>query len=534
MRQLRFKKGNPQQLMLLPPSLEELIPSEHIVRVVNKVVDGLDLNPLLNRYKAGGTSSYHPRMLLKILIYGYLNNTYSSRSLEEATKSNIHFMWLSGMQHPDHNTINRFRGQRLQGLLKPIFVQVVELLVESGLVSLKKIYIDGTKIEANANKYTFVWAKSIKTQKKKMIAQLEELWAYTEQVTQKEITSPLDLSAETINSEQVKETIAKINERLSELEANEARKKKLLKDEAAQEKYKKVKSKVKYADKNWAKKLEEYKEKEEILDGRSSYSKTDHDATFMRMKEDHMKNGQLKPGYNLQMSTEDQYILNYDLYPNPNDTLTFPNHLDNFEELYGQKLEEAIADSGYGSQENYDYLEQKGIEPYVKYNHFHKNLKEQAQLEKGKTPKKPFQTQWLFYNKKQDFFVCPMGQRMEKQYNTKKITSSGFIQQYSVYQAKNCDGCPLRAICHKSKEHRKISFNPELHRHRRKAKERLTSEKGKEHRSQRPADVEAVFGNIKQNKKFRRFNLRGKNKATVEIGLISIAHNLAKYGKYAA
>jgi len=286
-------------------------------------------------------------------------------------------------------------------------------------------------------------------------------------------------------------------------------------------------------DRNWGKKLDEYKEKETILNGRSSYSKTDTDATFMRMKEDHMKNGQLKPGYNLQMSTEDQYILNYGLYYNPNDTLTLPNHLDGFEDLYHQNPVEVIADSGYGSHENYDYLEQKGISAYIKYNFFHKDLKQEAQLEKGKTLKQPFQTKWLFYNKEQDFFVCPMGQRMEKKYDTKKSTSSGFIQEYSVYQAKNCNGCPLRGSCHKSKEHRKITFNHQLQRHKIKAKEKLTSEKGKAHRSQRPADVEAVFGNIKQNKKFRRFNLRGKEKATVEIGLISIAHNLAKYAKYA-
>lgn len=537
MSRVKFKTYQQNQLLLLPPSLEELISENHAVRVVNKVIDGLDITILEKRYEGGGTSSYHPRMLLKVLVYAYLNNTYSSRGIEDAVKNNIQYMWLSGMQRPDHNTINRFRGQRLKGILKPIFGQIVELLVEAGLISLKKGYVDGTKIEADANKYTFVWGKSISNSKEKIVKQLEELWAYVESVAKKEAkeeeeSSKLNLSAQTIDSDQVKVAIEQINERLNQIEADTELKQKITEDEQLKKKHKKAKAKLKYADKNWPDKLKEYKKKEEILDGRGSYSKTDTDATFMRMKEDHMKNGQLKPGYNLQMTTENQCILNYDLFPNPTDTLTFIPHLDSFEQLYNQKLEEVTADSGYGSQENYEYLEKKGIEGYVKYNNFHKELKQDAQKERGKSLKKPFDKQHLYYNEQGDFFVCPMGQRMEKQYDTHRTTASGFKQQYSVYQAKNCEGCPLRGVCHKAKENRKVYFNQELHRYKVEAKEKLTSEKGQEHRSQRPADVEATFGNIKWNKKFKRFLLRGKEKTSVEIGLISIAHNLAKLAKY--
>ena len=539
MSKVRFKSYQQNQLLLLPPSLEELIPKDHAVRVVNKVIEGLDITVLEKRYEGGGTSSYHPRLLLKVLVYGYLNNTYSSRRIEDAISSNIHYMWLAAMQRPDHNTINRFRGQRLKGILKPIFGQIVELLVEAGLISLKKGYVDGTKIEADANKYTFVWAKSIANNKEKIVKQLEELWAYAESVAEKEATTTesehlnsLGLSAQTIDSDQVKAAIEQINERLNKIESNTDLKDKLAEDEAVKKKHKKVKAKLRYADKNWSDKLKEYKEKEEILDGRGSYSKTDPDATFMRMKEDPMKNGQLKPGDNLQMTTENQCILNYDLFPNPNDTLTLIPHLESFEALYNQTFEELTADSGYGSQENYTFLEVKGIEAYVKYSYFHKELKQDAQKGRGKTLKKPFEKHHLYYNEQENFFVCPMGQRMEKQYDTHRTTTSGFKQKYGVYEAKNCDGCPLRGLCHKAKDNRKIYFNHELNRYKVKAKEKLTSEKGKEHRSQRPADVEATFGNIKWNKKFRRFLLRGNEKTTVEIGLISIAHNLAKLAKY--
>lgn len=162
-----FKIYAQNQAMLLPPSLDELIAKDHPVRVVDEVIDKINLTPLLNKYEGGGTSSYHPKMLLKVLVYSYVNNVYSSRKIEESVKENINLMWLAGMNRPDHNTINRFRGERLKDVLREIFVQVVELLVEEGLISLKEIYVDGTKLEANANKYTFVWGKSIKTNKER-------------------------------------------------------------------------------------------------------------------------------------------------------------------------------------------------------------------------------------------------------------------------------------------------------------------------------------------------------------------------------
>lgn len=156
--------------MLLPPSLDEMIATNHPVRVVNRVVDQIDIRPLIRTYKGGGSSSYHPRMLLKVLIYAYLRNIYSSRQMEYSLRENIYFMWLSGMNQPDHNTINRFRGKRLEGQLKDIFSAVVLLLAEEGHMSIREVFVDGTKIEANANRYTFVWGKSIVTQKQKIKA----------------------------------------------------------------------------------------------------------------------------------------------------------------------------------------------------------------------------------------------------------------------------------------------------------------------------------------------------------------------------
>src|SRR5215216_2772624 len=163
-----------------------MIASNHPVRIVSEVINQIDIDIIIKKYKGGGTSSYHPRLLLKILVYSYLNNIYSSRRMEACLKENIYFMWLAGMAQPDHHTINRFRSERLRNILKEVFAQIVLLLVESGHVSLKEIYTDGTKIESVANRYTFVWGRAIQTSKERIKQQLKELWNYTQKVARSE------------------------------------------------------------------------------------------------------------------------------------------------------------------------------------------------------------------------------------------------------------------------------------------------------------------------------------------------------------
>jgi len=500
-----FKNYTPNQLQLLPPSWDEKIDKAHPVRVVNSVIDGLDLRKLYASYAGGGSSSYDPKMLLKGIIFAYISNIYSSRKIEEAIKSNIHFIWLCGNNEPDHNTINRFRSEKVAPVLKGIFKQIVILLAEEGLVSLKDQYVDGTKLEANANRYTFVWGNAIKTNKEKMAKQLDELWQYAQTIAGEELKDTAPIDFKTIDAEKVNQTISAIEEAIKDKPIT-----------------KKVKQKIDYAKKNYPQKLDEYKAKEQILDGRNSYSKTDTDATFMRMKEDHMQNGQLKPAYNIQISTNNQVITNYDIYPNPTDTLTLPSHIDSFRQLYGQCPETITADSGYGSDQNYEYMEQQGITAYVKYNNFH-------QEQKGTRQKKyPFAQDYLHYNSLKDCYICPIGQEMKNIGSHIKKNDNGFEQQITKYQAQNCKGCPLHALCHKSKENRIIEVNHRLNKHKQKARENLISPLGIIHRSQRPQDVEPVFGNLKHNKGFKRFLTRGKKKVSTEFGLAAIAHNLMK------
>lgn len=502
-----FKPYHPNQVTLLPPSLDSLISEDHPVRVVNGIIDQLDLGPILELYQGGGSSSYHPRMMLKVLVYGYIRNIYSSRKLEMSVNEHIHFMWLAGGNHPDHNSINRFRSDRLKGVLKAVFSQVVLLLHDAGHLDIKDLSTDGTKLGANANRYTFVWAKSIARNRKRIASQLEELWNYAQEVAKEELldTQPCDL--EKLDPKEVAKTISQIDQALK----------------TKPESDKKKRQKARYAGKNWPEKLAQYQEQEAILAGRNSYSKTDSDATFMRMKEDHMKNGQLKPAYNLQMSTHGQFIIHYSLHPNPTDTLTLKPHLEEYKELYDQSPKQLTTDAGYGSEENYAYLESEEVEAFVKYNYFHKEQK------KSFLDKHPFHPNQLYYNSEKDHFICPMGQVMKNIGSFQKKTASGYKQTITRYQAQNCEGCPLRGACHKAKTSRIIQVNHKLNQYKAQARDKLNSEEGMEKRKRRCADVEATFGILKQNHDFKRFLLRGKEKVEIETGIHALAHNLRKY-----
>lgn len=501
-----FKTYNQHQPMLLPPSLDELIAANHPVRIVSDVLDKINIGPLVRTYKTGGASNYHPLMLLKVIVYGYINNIYSSRKMEEALQQNIHFMWLSGMSQPDHNTINRFRSDRLKEPLRKIFVQVVELLATEGLLSLKELYTDGTKIEASANRYTFVWGKAIKTNKAKMKQQLDELWKYAQSVAASELDDTDPSGFDKISPHSVKAAIEKIDASLKDKPVDP-----------------KIKQKLNYARKNWPKNLERYEQQEKILGNqRNSYSKTDRDATFMRMKEDHMSNGQLKPAYNLQISTNNQFITNYSIHQNTTDTNTLKAHLKQYKEQYNSLPAVLTADAGYGSEENYSYLETNKITAYVKYNQFDREQNATIQS------KRPYAADKLEYKKKEDYYVCPSGKPMKNIGTYIKITTTGFKQTITKYKAKGCSRCPLKDQCYQGEKDRVIDINHKLNRLKNKSRKKLLSAEGVYHRKKRCADVEPVFANIKNNHQFRRFMLRGKQKVSVEAGLLAIAHNLRK------
>lgn len=508
---LRFKEYNQQQNWLFPPSIEELIPPDHPVRIVNGVVEQLDLTLLTKAYYAEGKPSFHPKMMLKVMVYAYMDNIYSSRRIEKAMRENINFMWLSGKQVADHNTIARFRTVKLGKAFKDVFKQVVLLLAQEGLVTLKQVFTDGTKIESVAGRYTFVWGNGIKNRQEKMAQELEKMWEYAQSVAEQEDNDPPEppSSKGKLDPERVAATAKKINEILK----------------ASPKASAKAKAKGRYIEKNYPTKLKEYQEQEELLQGRNSYSKTDPDATFMRMKDDHMKNGQLKPGYNVQISTENQIILTYSLHQQTNDIHTLEPHLKAFKDSLGQLPDELTADAGYGSEDNYKLLETLQITNYVKYPSFDK---EQELANRHKESKTPFQRESLHYNQQDDYYVCPMGQHMTPIGTKKQTTKKGELQHLTIYKAQNCKGCPLRGLCHKAQGDRIIQRNHALELYKDQVRERLRSPLGIEKRKQRTADVEPVFAQIKHNRNFTRFTHKGIEKASIEFGLHALAHNIKK------
>ena len=502
MAKLAIKSDNRKQNLLLPPSLDELVPENHMVRVVDAVIDRLDISDILSTYRGGGNSAFNPKMMLKVLVFAYLSNVYSSRRIEELLKRDIYFMWLAGMKRPDFRTINYYRGKRLKEGFDAVFTQVVRLLHEEGFVSLKVQYIDGTKIESVANKYTFVWRGSVEKYDARLKAKTEALLRQIEQnhaIENQENPVPEELTAEEVTKrvERIKEKVDADNLGKEERKA------------------------LKQIETDSVPRMNRYRGQLETMGPRNSYSKTDPDATFMRMKEDAMLNGQLKPGYNVQISTENQFITNFGIYQRPTDTLTMISYLESFKARYGMQSEEIVADSGYGSEENYDYMFSNGMTPYVKYNMFH------VEQRRGYR-NNPFRVSNLFYNPDDDFYVCPMGQKLKFIRQEKRYTASGYQQTVSVYRASRCEGCPLRGQCHKSKRDRQIEVNHTLDDYKARARELLTSEQGIKHRSNRPIEPEAVFGQIKECGRFRRLRLKGLTGAKIDFGLKALAHNLRK------
>jgi transposase len=207
----KFKDYDQQQNWLFPPSIEELISSDHPVRIVNGVIEQINIDSLVQAYHLSGKPGYHPKMMLKVMVYAYMDNIYSSRKIEKAMRENINFMWLANRQVADHNTIARFRSEKLRKAFKEVFKQVVLLLAEEGLVSLKQVYTDGTKIESVAGRYTFVWGNALKTNKKKMTEQLEQMWEYAQSIAEDEDKDPEPPDFKQLDPEKVKATAQKIN-----------------------------------------------------------------------------------------------------------------------------------------------------------------------------------------------------------------------------------------------------------------------------------------------------------------------------------
>lgn len=507
---LHFRSYDPDQTLLFPQRIDRDIPKDDPVRILKSVIESLDLSGFKKLYHERGRSPYHPKMMLMVILYSYMNNVYSCRKIEKLLYRDIYYIWLSGYQKPDFATINRFRN-RVKNEIGHIFTLLVLILVEKGFVTLEVEYLDGTKIESKANKYTFVWRKSVERNREKLLEKIRVLLQQiNEQMAQ-------DKAADVDTLELTPQTLCEISKEFKEAlgSAPEAKTKE---EKAAQ----RGKNKMFKELERHGEKLAEYNSRLEQMEGRNSISKTDPSATFMRMKEDAMCNGQTKPGYNLQISSENQFITDFALFPNPTDTLTFIPFLGSFPGRYGRFPKRVVADSGYGSEENYRFMDEAGIEGFVKYNRFHLEHRPRYKPD-------TFHPDSLYYNEEGDYYICPMGQRMSRSGTVQTRTEGGYISQSACYRAIRCKGCPLRCLCYKAKANqRTIRVNHRLNAYKRKACELLTSEEGIKERGRRCIEPEAVFGQMKSNMAYRRFRHMGKDKVVMDFTFFAIAFNIKK------
>ena len=410
----------------------------------------------------------------------------------------------------------------MKDLIRQCFVQFRCQLVQENMIDQEAIFIDGTKIEANANKFTFVWRKSVEKYHHSLVEKSNQLY---EELLEKEIMPEIEReNEEEFTADELTQMARKVDEVVSAYDQK-------IEDSSDVKERKALRGERKFP-KQARKKLidfivrkRKYQKDFEIFGTRNSYSKTDHDATFMRMKDDYMKNGQLKAGYNVQVATEGQYALAYSLFPNPTDTRTLIPFLDVIEQNYFELPKHIVADAGYGSEQNYDdILSKRKREALITYGVYIKEHKKKYKENKFNS------ANWR-YDEENDVYLCPNQKRLLFKYHSVRTDKVGITREFKVYECEDCLGCPFRSSCTKAKEgnNRKLMVNEKWEQQKEYVREKLSEEKTGSIYRQRKIDVEPVFGFLKANLRFTRFSVRGKSKVENEMGLALMAVNLRKF-----
>ncbi|VTS12689.1 IS1182 family transposase [Streptococcus pseudoporcinus] len=492
----------------LPLELTSCLPQDHIVFTIEKVVNELEENCFAGFSSTFGRPSYHPKLLLSALLFAYTRGVFSGRKIEKLMIENMAMQYLTGQLVVSYRTINRFRvAKGMEDLIRDLFIELTLRLKMEDLVSLDCLYIDGTKIEANANKYSFVWKKATA----KFSAKLQtDLRRYFQEEVSPLIHEAIVLDEqEPVTAEQLNAFAQIIEEELADL-TQDIEEEPVKGQDTRKVKCRKLKKVLRKVKDDFSVRAEKYETYHSTFDGRNSFSKTDTDATFMRMKDDHMRNGQLKAGYNLQIATENQFVLHYDIFPNPIDTKTLIPLLDS----YPHNLKRIVADAGYGSEENLTTLDKFGVEHLIKYSMFDK---EQKRKQKH-SPKNL--DNWL-YDDVSDTYTHPDGWDYHFESIKHSRTATGFQQDIRVYQADYPDLAPQKCLY----------VNQRYQELKRKESQALLSEEGGRIFAQRKVDVEPVFGQIKACLGYKRCNLRGKRQVKIDMGLVLMANNLLKYNR---
>ena len=517
-----YKDYNMNQITI-PLNIEVMIPADDIAIAVNDMVESIPDAAFEDFDHHFGAASHHPRMMMKIILCGYAQSVYSGRKIEALLGDSLRMKWLAQHQHPSYRTINRFRiHPHMNALIAEAFIQFRMQLQANDLIDDEAIFIDGTKLEANANKYTFVFRKSVEQHQEKLRAQSKLM--YDTMYEQMIIPALLEESEDIVTDahlntmHQALETVE--NDLTEAIDATE--------DVPDRKAIRSERSVIRKAKKKCADLRDrelKYTQQLAILGERNSYSKTDTDATFMRMKEDHMRNGQLKAGYNLQVASNHQFVLGYDLYPNPTDTRTLKPFLDTMLETFQHLPGKIVGDSGYGSESNYEMImddyERTALIPYNTYYKEKKKKYKDDEIHPANWP----------YDATNDLYICPDDREIRFDRYTKRTDKCGYTRSFKMYASDDCSGCPLYDMCIKSEKqiNKRIQKNMNLEYFKAQVNHQLSTKENREIYQQRKVDIETVFGNLKANLSFRRFSVRGMRKVKIETGLALLALNLRKF-----
>ena len=464
------------------------------LRLVKNIIERIDLTEIKKVYSSFGRKpTVNPVTMLQIIIFCYSEGIFTSREIEKSCKYDLRIKYLlDGQTPPDHSTINRFR-QKIINLTPNLLNEMVQILIEENQIDLSSIYIDGTKIEAYANRYSFVWRGSIEKWQEKLRMRIIKHFNLNKDLTASQVLEVVKIVFNQVSKECIEKKINFVfgqGKRKHQLQ----REYEMLKD--------------------WKSKLETYQKHLEIMgDYRNSYSKTDHDATFMRMKEDHMRNGQLKPEYNIQLASASGFIIGENVSHHPSDMYTLKPFLNKLLKNHPNKLNKIVADAGYESEENYVYLAKNNLSSYIKPSNY-------EQLKTRKYKKEQKFRDSLEYDETQDKYISQEGKEFIRCNDRYRKRKSGYTTTTKVYRCFdwNKDGQKTKGIY----------ISETFQKYRKESLENIRSDQGIEERINRSIQAEGAFSKIKSGLNYNRFHHRGKSNIISEICLLSIALNLNK------
>lgn len=498
----------------LPVDIEKIIEINDPVYTFCEVVDHIDLYKYLAAEESRtGRPRYDQTILLKIVLFSFMEHGYASlRMIEKLCKTDIRFMWLlQDMPAPSFMTIDNFINNSLAASIEDIFSEINAYIFEQENVDINHVYIDGTKITANANKYSWVWKKSCIKNRQKVFLKVTQL---LEEMNQTILSYGVKFG---VREEYAIEYLEEILGKYATLTGIDP-------ETIIRGRGHRKSSEQRHYDKlcEYIVRLKKYARHIKICgEHRNSYSKTDHDATFMRMKRDYMGNDQLLPGYNIQLGICDEYIAVYDVKQYASDMDCFKPLMEKFYQEYGRYPEYPVADAGYGNLNNYLYCEEHGMKKYMKFTMFSKESND------AKYRDNPFRA--VNFERDEDGnIICPNGKKFHF-LRKAHIKGNQYGREEELYQCEDCSDCSHREKCTKSKYNRVIRLNRELTEIHQEVLSNLNSSHGALLRMNRSIQAEGAYGIIKWDRAYTRARRRGLESVILEIAIISCAFNLHKY-----